>query len=223
MRLIRPPFVDDCGAAAAGARRRDTGRRRLLAALGSGLTLGTLGALAPRALRAASDTIEVLRAWFEPSPENDAWMLASDIAVPLPAKLSEALKGGVPMYFVAEFELNRGRWYWLDERIAQSSQTYRLSYHALTRQYRVTLNGLAQHYGSLDEALRGLGTVRGWRVVEIDQLKPGTAYEAQVRMRLDTGQLPKPFQVTVLTNRDWTLQAEWKRFTFSPETARSGQ
>lgn len=195
----------------------------MLAALAGGVALGAVGAMAPRVLRAATDTIEVLRAGFEPSPENDVWMLSADVVVPLPPKLSEALQRGVPLYFVADFELNRGRWYWLDERIAQASQTYRLSYHALTRQYRVTLNGLAQHYGSLDEALRGLGTVRGWRVVEIDQVKPGTAYDAQVRMRLDTGQLPKPFQVTVLTNRDWTLQAEWKRFTFSPETAKSGQ
>ena len=223
MRPPRPTFVDDCGPAAAGAPRRNPQRRRLLAVLGGGIALGGVAALGLRPVRAANETIEVLRAWFEPSPENDTWMLAADVLVPLPSRLEEALQRGVPLHFVAEFELSRGRWYWLDEKIAQASQTFRLSYHALTRQYRVTLNGLAQHYPTLDEAVRAMGTVRGWRVVEVDLLRPGTPYDAQVRMRLDTGQLPKPFQVTALTNRDWTLQAEWKRFTFSPETARSGQ
>ena len=40
-------------------------------------------------------------------------------------------------------------------------------------------------------------------------------------MRLDTAQLPKPFQVNALTNREWTLSSEWKRFRFNPETTKS--
>jgi hypothetical protein len=63
--------------------------------------------------------------------------------------------------------------------------------------------------------------VRGWRVLEPDQVRPGAQYEAQVRLRLDTAQLPKPFQVNALTNREWTLSSEWKRFRFNPETTKS--
>ena len=30
-------------------------------------------------------------------------------------------------------------------------------------------------------------------------------------LRLDTSQLPKPFQINAITNRDWNPQSEWKR------------
>jgi hypothetical protein len=31
-------------------------------------------------------------------------------------------------------------------------------------------------------------------------------------MRLDTAQLPKPFQVSALANREWNLASGWKRW-----------
>jgi hypothetical protein len=37
-------------------------------------------------------------------------------------------------------------------------------------------------------------------------------------MRLDTTQLPKPFQLTAITSREWTLTSDWKRFAFAPST-----
>jgi hypothetical protein len=54
------------------------------------------------------------------------------------ASLEEAVNRGVVLHFVADFELTRERWYWLDEKLLSRSLTYRLSYHALTRQYRLT-------------------------------------------------------------------------------------
>jgi hypothetical protein len=41
-------------------------------------------------------------------------------------------------------------------------------------------------------------------------------YEAAVRLRLDTTQLPKPFQISALTSRDWSLQSDWVRWSFTP-------
>jgi hypothetical protein len=34
-------------------------------------------------------------------------------------------------------------------------------------------------------------------------------------MRLDTNQLPKPFQVDAMTSKEWSLNSDWRRFTFS--------
>jgi hypothetical protein len=41
-------------------------------------------------------------------------------------------------------------------------------------------------------------------------------YEASIRLRLDVNQLPKPFQVNALTSRDWTLQSDWYRWSYTP-------
>ncbi len=173
------------------------------------------GGLAAPAAQAA-DAIEVASARIEPAAGGEAWVLASDFAISLPARLEEAVNRGVPLYFLVEFELGRPRWYWWDEKTVSLSLSYRLSYHALTRQYRLALNGFQQAFGSLDEAVEAMSRVRGWQVIEAGQVSPGTAYDAQVRIRLDGTMLPKPFQVSAITNRDWNLTAEWKRFKFTP-------
>jgi hypothetical protein len=73
-----------------------------------------------------------------------------------------------------------------------------------------------QSYSSLSEALRTLSRVRGWTVIERDRVRSDTTYTASVRMRLDTTQLPKPFQVSAIANRDWTLASNWYRWPFTP-------
>lgn len=196
-----------------------------MAGLMVGLTASLMVGLMPAAAVAApaSDVIRVRDPQLRLSLDDRAWLLSANVELALPDRLAEAVERGVPLYFVVEFELNRPRWWWWDEDVVRTSQTWRLSYHALTRQYRVSLNGLAQQFGTLGEAVRALSMVRGWPVAQADQIRPDTTYQAQVRMRLDASQLPKPFQVTAITNRDWNLQSEWTRFTFSPETATSAR
>ena len=69
---------------------------------------------------------------------------------------------------------------------------------------------------TLDDALDLMSRLRGWRVMPRDRARAGTPYEGWLRLRLDTAQLPRPFQITAITNRDWNLQAEWTRLRFVP-------
>ena len=146
---------------------------------------------------------------------EDALTVSADFDLDLSARLEEALTHGVALYFVVEFELVRPRWYWLDEKTASEKLVLRLFYHSLSRQYRISRGALYQNFPTLAEALRTLGTIRNWAVVERDQLKPEVSYVASLRMRLDTTQLPKPFQVSALTNREWTLASDWVRIPFT--------
>lgn len=167
----------------------------------------------------AVDAIEVVSARIERSIDGEAWMLNSDIDINLGARLEDAVNKGLPLYFVLEVELTKSRWYWFDEKTVSRSQTYRLTYHALTRQYRVAIGAFQQTFSTLQEAIDSMSRVRGWRVVDVDQLSNATRYDAQVRMRLDSSQLPKPFQVIGITNRDWQLSTEWKKFSFISKLA----
>ena len=139
-------------------------------------------------------------------------VLNADFVLDLTSRLEEALAQGVPLYFLVEFECYRPRWYWLDEKIGAATLTARLSFHALTRTYRLSTGTLHQSFTTLDEALRALGRVREWLVLPPGALRPDTTYNAYVRMRLDTAQLPKPFQVSALANRDWSLASAWKKW-----------
>jgi hypothetical protein len=153
-------------------------------------------------------------------PGEDGYVLNADFSFDFNARLEEAVTRGVVLPFVVDFELTRPRWYWFDEKAVVRSKTYRLSYHALTRQYRLSSGGgLHQSYESLTEALRVISRVREWAVVERGAVQPGETYVAALRMRLDLTQLPRPFQIAALGNREWSLASDWKTWpvTFTAE------
>jgi len=146
------------------------------------------------------------------SVTEDGYVLAADFNFEFNERLEEAVTKGVVLYFVADFELTKPRWYWLEEKAATRSQTFRLSYHALTRQYRLTTGGLHQSFSSLSDALLVFSRIRGWLVIEKGDkaVRPGESYEARLRLRLDLNQLPRPFQISALSTKDWSLASDWK-------------
>ena len=81
-------------------------------------------------------------------------------------RLEEAVNRGVPLYFVVEFELARPRWYWFDEKPVKLSQTYKISYTPLLRQYRLSVGNVYQNFTRFDEVTRVLSRVRGWHVAD---------------------------------------------------------
>jgi hypothetical protein len=170
--------------------------------------------LAAMPLAAHADTIAVKLA--EVRAEEEAYMLNAEFDVAINPTLEEALQRGVPLYFVYEFELVRPRRWWVDEKVASVSWQYRVSFNALTRQYRVSSGLLAQTVDTLDEVDRMLARVTSRAVAARDQLANGVTYEAALRLRLDVNQLPKPFQVNALASRDWSLASDWYRWSYTP-------
>ncbi len=166
------------------------------------------------ALCARADEIDVVDARLAASEEG--LLLSADFAFDFNSRLSEMVANGVPLYFVVEFELTRPRWYWWDENTATRLTQWRLSYHALSRQYRLSTGPLQQNFATLEEALDVMRRLRNWQVLERSVSLRGSSYGAAVRMRLDTSQLPRPLQVSELTNRELRLESPWKRFIFIP-------
>jgi hypothetical protein len=170
----------------------------------------------PSANAYAADGIEIGETRLERSIDGETWILNVDVEIQLSSRLEDAVNKGLPLYFVLELEVTKPRWYWFDESSAYKVQVYKLSYHALTRQYRLALGAYQQTFSTLTDAVRAMTKIRGWRVGDLEQFSIGSKYDAQVRMRLDASQLPKPFQVIGITNKEWTLGSEWKRFVFVP-------
>jgi len=144
------------------------------------------------------------------------YSLYADFHLDLTPPLLEALRNGVSLGFLVEFELTRPRWYWFDERSASEKLELRLAYLPLAQQYRLSSGTLHQNFPTLEDALQALGTVHGWPVLGQDQVDNGQKYVVSVRMRLDPAQLPTPFRVSAVSNREWTLASDWKRFPFTP-------
>jgi hypothetical protein len=191
--------------------------KKLLAALAQ-VWIALVLCAGPAAVGSAcADDIEV--ADVRLAATEDGVVLAADFAFELNPRLAEVVTNGVPLYFVVEFELTRPRWYWFDEKAAAKRLQLRLSYHALSRQYRLSTGVLQQNYATLEEALNVLRRVRNWQVVDRGTVLADANYEAAVRMRVDSTLLPKPFQLSAITSRELNLESSWRRFTFRPPAA----
>jgi len=58
--------------------------------------------------------------------------------------------------------------------------------------------------------------VRRRQDVEPGTLRRDISYLAGIRFRLDTAQLPKPFQLNALLGREWNIGSDWYRWTVTP-------
>ena len=144
-------------------------------------------------------------------------VVSATVRFELPTSIEEAMYKGVSLTFVAEADITKERWYWTDKTIATASRQIRISYQALTRRWRVlpwsdtsAQSGLGvqlpQTYETLPEALAVAQRLHNWRVAEAADVGE-SGYLLTVRYRLDMSQLPKPLQVGLLGQGDWTIAA----------------
>ena len=161
---------------------------------------------------ASAEGIKVRQVQIEPA--ESGLLVNASVQIELPPELGDAVKKGIPFHFLAELNITRGRWYWFDEKPIQVQKNIRLSYQPLTQQYRVSGGGLTLSAATLNEALIQLGSIGAWQVADSNTLEPGKQYQAEIRLRLDLAQLPKPFQINALNAREWNLSSDWQRFAF---------
>jgi hypothetical protein len=147
---------------------------------------------------------------------DEGYRLDAEFDIQLSPGLEEAVNRGVPLHFIVEFELSKPRWYWFDEKPVQLTRAYRISYTPLLRQYRLSSGSAYQNFTRFDDVVRALSRVRAWPVAEKGAIRSEGGYQAAIRMRLDTAQLPKPFQLNAVASRDWNLASDWYRWTVHP-------
>ncbi|QID19648.1 DUF4390 domain-containing protein [Nitrogeniibacter mangrovi] len=147
-------------------------------------------------------------------PNHGDYVINADISLDLNPRVREAIEQGVPVNFVAEASIESPRWYWFDETLATARLEFRLSYHPMTRSYRLGIGRLHQNFNRLDDAVRTMLSIRRWTITPMTTLTPGESYNVGVRFRLDTAQLPRPFQVSTLGSHDWQIDTDWMRWTF---------
>jgi hypothetical protein len=148
------------------------------------------------------------------TPGEDGYALSAEFTIDLGTRLEDTVARGVPLYFNLEFVLERSRKYWVNEHVAARSLTYKLAYSSLMREYRLSTGHLHQNFGSLAEALRVVGRIAALPVVDKGLIQPGEPYAAAVRLSLDRSQLPKPFQVDAIMDRDLQVDTRVLRWNF---------
>ncbi|MHB1214142.1 MAG: DUF4390 domain-containing protein [Thiobacillus sp.] len=176
----------------------------------AGLLLACWLGVAGNAL--AGDISAVRQATVVATPQG--YVLDADIDIVLNPTLEDALNRGINLHFLLKLELTRPRNWWFDEGIAEPVRKMRIYYHLLLRRYVVESGYTTQTAATLSEALALLGRVDNWQVLERGALKAGQRYDARLRLRLDTAQLPKPLSIGAVTSDKWELVTPWYDWSF---------
>ncbi len=148
--------------------------------------------------------------------------LSATVRFDLPLAVEDALLKGIPMFFVAEADVFRDRWYWYDKRVTTATRTMRLAFQPLTRRWRlnvlpgaISVTGLrasfSQNYDSLPDAIASIQRFSRWRIADAAEIEPDARHNVEFRFRLDLSQLPRPFQIGVAGQKDWTIAVETSR------------
>lgn len=153
---------------------------------------------------------------------DDSVYLSAAVRFELPMVVEDALLKGIPMFFVAEADIYRDRWYWYDKRVTTATRTMRLAFQPLTRRWRLNIlpgaisvtglrASLSQNYDSLPEAMAAIQRISRWRIADAAEIDAASRHNVEFRFRLDLSQLPRPFQIGVAGQRDWTIAVEDSR------------
>ncbi|WP_324779829.1 DUF4390 domain-containing protein [Thiobacillus sedimenti] len=186
--------------------RPESARRWLVALLlGVWLALAGGGAL-------AAEKSAVRQAVIRATPQG--YVIDGDVNIVLNSTLEDALTRGINLYFVLELEVTRPRSWWFDESIGEATRKLRIYYHLLLRRYVVENGYTTRTAATLAEALAMLGRIDDWQVLERGALKTGHAYDARLRLRLDTSQLPKPLVIGAVGGDRWELATPWYGWSF---------
>ena len=110
---------------------------------------------------------------------------------------------------------------WRLGQLVGSAQTinYKLAYHPLTDRYRVSVGSFSTEYGTLPTALKAVGAVANWQVLDKGTLSDTAPADvaADIRLSLSISDLPRPFQINGETSKSWQLDSGWRKLLISQQ------
>ena len=145
---------------------------------------------------------------FDMVRNEDGLLLSYAVNIDLSRSVDDALSKAVPLFFVAEAEVFRERWYWRDLRVAHAVRVWRIVFQPLTSTYRVTFAGRSQNYDTREEAFAAISRGARWKLAEAAQIEDGSHHYVEFSYRLDTSLLPRPMQIGIGGQADWAISVQ---------------
>ena len=143
-------------------------------------------------------------------PTGYACLLTASVDYRFSPAVIEALQHGVPLTLAIHFSLaNRSGHHAADNPLAHLTRRLQVSYHPLTRAYRVAYpdTGVLEHVATLTTLIEYLGSIRDWPVLSSCALPPGQVWQASLRVSLDIEALPLPLRPIAYLSPDWHLES----------------
>jgi hypothetical protein len=159
---------------------------------------------------------------FKVERAGESVLLTAAVRFELPGAVEEALLKGVAINFVAEADIYRERWYWLNKKVVSAERHLRLAYQPLTRRWRLNIAAgeisssalgmsLNQNFDNLADALSALQRQSRWKIAEATEFDLEQKHLIEFKFRLDVAQLPRPLQIGTLGQSDWNISTSLNR------------
>lgn len=161
------------------------------------------------AAHAADDRFVVRTAYTELL--HGVYFLNADMHLALDRQAVDALVNGVPLVLKIQIQLSRERSLLWDAAVADLTQSYQLTYHALSRRYIVkNLNsGFQVSFQSYQDALDHLGHINDLPIIDGSLLNPDDRYDIRIRVLLDIKNIPTGFQLITSLFSGTEQSSDW--------------
>ena len=167
--------------------------------------------------QAQADTVVPDISSMQVTRTDEGVFLSATLQFELPGQVEDALRQGIPMYFIADAQVQRERWYWSDQQLGVATRYFRLTHQPLTRRWRLHISNtaftssgtglaLGQTYEQLEDAVAAIQRINRWKILEPAQLSSTSGVSVQLRFRVDLSSLPRPLQIGALGRSGWNLQ-----------------
>lgn len=170
----------------------------------------------------ASDEIRILQ--VTDYQEDQQLLFDSQSQFNLPDAIIEAIHSEVGLIFETEIVfLEHQRFAGIKYHRERMHVQYRtqLRYSSFSNRYTLIneRNNKVQTFGSLDEALRTLGTLSSFPVLSLSELHPDQKYTLKLNIHLNHWRLPAPLVLNSLLDSDWQLDSGWFETTiYTPKS-----
>ncbi len=146
---------------------------------------------------------------------TEHYMVTAQFSYSLGESVVEALKNGIPIVFVAEYQVEEVTPFWVEDKIIhQEEHRFVLSYREFTnRFYLVSLrNNSHGAYDTIEEAVRRMAMRHNALVIEKSLLSEEEQYQTNIRASIDSSALPgliRPYVYTPYLWPEWKLDSGW--------------
>ena len=148
---------------------------------------------------------------------SGVYYLNADVDLNLSDQAISALQNGLPLTVELQLEIYKHRSFFWNKKVASLTQSYQISFHALTRRFIITnLNsGDQQSFSSYREAITSLGQVNDLPLIDANLLDPDARYTVRMRAVLDIKDFPGPLQLIASLFKGWDLSSDWYEWVLS--------
>lgn len=147
--------------------------------------------------------------FLELKTDNTHYVLNAHLKINWNERLKETLHYGIPLFFVADAQITQKRFYIWNTQIAHAQKKWQISFHPITREYRLHYGGLYQSFVHFENLEQALSNIKNWKISPKNDFNFDENTTLSFRFYLDTSALPQTFQIGIWGNKEWLLDSGW--------------